>query len=238
LFYSWKKLKSGHFGSGVKIMQEIISRLSRGLSVTSLAVFGLGVIGFVAGAKAVIILPGQALPTTGVTSFAGPKVADSGLVPFTGTDIASNIVFTGLLDTQVYADAGGLDFVYQISNNANSADSILRLTASGLTGYSTDGDYIAGTGAAAPFLVNRSSDTDTVGFSFLAAAGVQPGQTSDIMVIKTDATAFMPSTVSIQDGGNANVDSFAPVAVPEPVSAAIVAFGFSALALRRHKNKA
>jgi len=217
-------------------MEKMISRISRSTSVLSLAIFGLGVFGFSAGAKAVVIMPNQALATTGVTSFGGPLEADSGPVAFTGTDTFNNVVFTGVLDTKVYSDTGGLDFVYQFSNNANSADAIQRMTASGFDGYTTDADYITGTGATGPFLVSRSTNGDVVGFDFLSSAPVGQGQTSDILVIKTDATNYIASTVSVQDGGNANVFSYAPVAVPEPVSAALVAFGFSALAMRRRRK--
>jgi hypothetical protein len=226
-------MEAGNFGSGVKKMGTIISR---GAAFTSLAVLSFGVLGFTGSAKGVLILPGQALPTTGAGSFGGTKIADTGSLPFTGLNAVNSTVFTGLLDTQVYADSGGLDFVYQFSNSANSIDSIERLTASGFSGYTTDADYIAGSGAAGPFLVSSSSNGDTIGFSFLSASDVAPGQTSDILVIKTDALAFTASTVSVSDGGVANVDSFSPTAVPEPASMAMAAFGFSALGLRRRKG--
>lgn len=219
-------------------MEKTNSRISQGASLISLAILGCGVLGFTAVARAVIILPGQAEATTGLGAFGGTKVGDTGSLPFTGINSVSGIVFTGSLDTQVYADSGGLDFVYQLSNNSNSLDSIERMASSGFSGYTTNADYIAGTGAASPFLVSSSTSGDVIGFSFLSAAAIQPGQTSDTLVIKTDATAFTTGSVSVSDGGVANVSSFSPVAVPEPASATVAAFGFSALALRRRKNKA
>jgi hypothetical protein len=220
-------------------MEKTNSRISQGACLISLAILGCGVLGFTAVARAVIILPGQAEATTGLGAFGGTKVGDTGSLPFTGINTVNGIVFTGSLDTQVYADSGGLDFVYQLSNNSNSLDSIERVASSGFSGYTTNADYIAGTGAASPFLVSSSTSGDVIGFSFLSgAAAILPGQTSDTLVIKTDAMAFTNGSVSVSDGGIANVSSFSPVAVPEPASAAIAAFGFSALALRRRQSKA
>jgi hypothetical protein len=216
-------------------METMISLPSRKAAIR-VAMFGLGVFGFSAGAEAVIILPGQAAATTGITSDAGPVIVDSGPVLFTGTNAVPSVVFTGTLDTKVIADTQGLDFVYQFSDNANSLDSILRLTASGFTGYATDADYIAGSGAAGPFLVSRSPTTgDVIGFSFLTSASVAPGQTSDILVIRTNAQAFTVGNVSVQDGGNATVASFEPVAVPEPATMGLIAIAFSGLTLRRRR---
>lgn len=218
-------------------MGKIDIRDLRRASLSSL-VIGLGVLGFTGVAQSSILLPGQALPPTGVVTLSGSVVADTGSVPFIGLNAFNVPVFTGSVDTKVISDIGGLDFVYQFSDDSGSVDSIQRLTAGGYSGYTTDADYISGTGAAAPFLVSRSTNGDVIGFSFLSSAAVGPGQHSDILFIKTDATNFAPSAVSFSDGGTGSASSFAPVTVPEPASLAVVAMGFGAMAMRRRKSRA
>jgi hypothetical protein len=187
----------------------------------------------------VIINPGQTLPTTGGTSVGGALLLDTTPVPFVGKDIHSNIVFTGSIDSKVYADTQGLDFVYQFSNDQSSPDAILHLAASSFSGYITDADYIPGTGATAPSTVSRDAAAggDTVDFNFALPNLVLPGTTSDVLVIKTNATSFALGNVSLQDGGNATLVAPAPVPVPEPAAMALLGMGICGLASRRRRNR-
>jgi PEP-CTERM motif len=219
-------------------MGKTNSRILSGAGMGSLLMLGFGVLGFTGVAQASILLPGQVLAPTGTASVSGPVLADTGAVPFIGLNAFNVAVFTGTVDTQVISDSGGLDFVYQFTNSPNSVDSIQRLTASDFTGFTTDADYIAGSGAAGPFLVTRSSIGDVIGFTFLSANPINPGQTSDILTIKTNATSFGPNPITLSDGGSGSAPSFAPVAVPEPASAAVAILGFGAMAMRRRKNRA
>jgi hypothetical protein len=90
---------------------------------------------------------------------------------------------TGTYQAVVYSDptntfgANDLDFVYQVSNDASSTDSIGRLTAISFLGYETDVGYTATgstlgngfvDGSADPELADRVSPGDSVGFSFNA----------------------------------------------------------------------
>lgn len=207
-----------------------------------LAIFvaaGLMICGFGATAKAVIIGPGQTSPTTGVTAVGGPLKLDTGAVPFVGTDFFHNVHFIGTLDTQVYADTQGLDFVYQFTNNAASADSILTFSASSFSGYITDADFLAGSGVGFPTSVGRDAadSGDTITYSFPLTSAVNPGSISVDLVIKTNASAFTAGTVSLQDGGNVSIDAPAPVAVPEPATAALASFALCALGMRRRAGR-
>jgi PEP-CTERM motif len=211
---------------------------STSLNFAGVALMALGILGLAAGAGATVILPGQSLPTTGSGGFIGVSDSSALTNPFTGTDIFSNVVFSGTMLSQVFTDSntGKLDFIYHFSNDSSSTDAIQRLSVAGFAGFSVDADYIPATGAAFPTTVNRDSSGGIVGFTFSAAAPVLPGQDTDDLVIKTDATQYTIGNASLQDGGNGNVSVYVPV--PEPASAAIAALGLSALALRRRKRSA
>jgi hypothetical protein len=166
---------------------------------------------------------------------------------------------SGTYEAAVYSDptntfgANDLDFVYQVSNDSNSTDSIGRLTAISFLGYQTDVGYTA-TGSAlgssfvdgsvAPEFVDRVSPGNTVGFSFNAPAflPVAPGQTSNVLIIETDATNFKEAgNLNIIDGGVTTVTAFEPTAspsVPEPNFLLLLCIGLLALAGFRQFAKA
>lgn len=221
-------------------METKIAEISQGgsFAAASLALMAMGILGFAAEAGATIIMPGQSAATTGTVPFVA--TSDSSVLSnnFTAKDVFNDVVFTGVITSQVFVDSstGDLDFVYQFSNSANSPDAIQRLSVAGYEGFTVNADYIPSTGSAFPTTVNLDATGDIVGFTFSASAPVSPGLTTDELFVKTDASAYTLGSASLQDGGNANVVVYVPV--PEPASAAIAALGFSALAMRRRKNKA
>jgi len=186
------------------------------------------------GARAALLLPGGSAPTTGGGTYGVAKVYDSGPVPF----VSLGSVFHGLLDSQVWKEAGGtLDFVYQFSNDPNSGDVIDRFTVSDFEGFNTNADDTpAGGGSVFPVSMDRSSLGDVVGFQFSNVSPVLPGTTSYQMVIDTNAIAFNPTggTASLIDGDVAFVA--VPTPIPEPASGAVAAIALSALALRPRKT--
>jgi hypothetical protein len=202
-----------------------------------LAVWGLGT-----SAKAVIILPGQTLNTTGeaAPAFGAPLDVEDN-VPFLADDFFGDEAFAGDLNTSVYADptTGDLDFVYQFTNTFLSGDPILHLSVSSFAGWSTDADYLTGTGTGpddVPTSVTRNPDNGGATLDFSFPSGVTPGTESAEVIVKTSApVAFFDDdgTAALQDGGNISVT--APATVPEPATAAIAAFALSALCIRRRK---
>ena len=86
-----------------------------------------------------------------------------------------------------------------------------------------------------PVTADRNSVGDVVGFSFTPpdSAKIQPGQTSDVLVISTNATDFTAGDVSVIDGGVSTVASFEPTrpstTVPEPTSLLLVTGGLIGL---------
>jgi hypothetical protein len=163
---------------------------------------------------------------------------------------------SGTYEAAVFSDptntfgAGDLDFMYQVTNNAGSTDSIGRITAINFLGFQTDVGYaIAGSdlgsgfvdGTIAPELVDRVSPGDSIGFSFSAPLTtlIAPGDTSTVLIIETDATNYKPGFANLLDGGATTVSAYGPVAplttTPEPRALSVIALGLFGMIVVRRK---
>jgi len=203
-------------------------------------------------ARASVLAPGGTvdplLSTTvaGDPSLAGTVVA-SVTSPFSGLDVNNVVRFTGILQSHVVQEVGGtLSFYYQVSNDQNSLDAIGQLTNSNFAGWVTDVNYrldamagIAGgsinPGTQQGSYATRSGDGSLVRFHFVpfpvGAGELAQGTTSLWHVIRTNATAFTLGNTAIINGGNVNVQTFAPI--PEPATLGLVALGALTLLRRR-----
>jgi len=148
-------------------------------------------------------------------------------------------ILQGTLNSWVYQDtpsSSTLDFVYQLINTG-SGDSFKELTLSRFSTFMTNVGYKQ-TAATDPTAVDRNG-TNVIDWFFANASGIAPGQSSDLLVIQTDATNYHIGTGSIIDGGTAVAQVQVPFAgngVPEPgsVSLIIVAAGLALGRRRRH----
>jgi len=143
--------------------------------------------------------------------------------------------FLAIITTAVYVNSGGtLDFYYQIQNDPSSTKAITQLNASdfqgalGDMGDRTDGSTIGGgggfvDGTQAPVDVTRGSLGDPVTWDFTgsnAANLLPPGDTSTVLEVKTNATAFTAGTFTTWGGGaDVGGSGFEPVVTPMSSSA-------------------
>lgn len=151
------------------------------------------------------------------------------------TDTVSPGTFTATTRAAVYdRGAGLLDFYYQVTNGAGSAHSLGRLTMASFgtmaTGIFFRTDSLGGfvSGGVSPVQANRDSTGSSLGFDFLtcmapACAGlpdgkILPGETSYILVVRTNATAFGPGLIGVINGSAGTGSAYQPMDSSDPVS--------------------
>jgi len=146
------------------------------------------------------------------------------LLADTGSKSWGDASFGGKAEEWVYLDTvtGKLDFVYQVSLTATSAGQVVEgVKGFNFTGFATDVGYIDPGSGVIPASVHRSPGGDTVTFNF---GGITVGNTSRLLVIKTDATAFTGGNIGVVDGTQSNVPGFAPGPAPNTLVLAGAAF--------------
>jgi hypothetical protein len=163
----------------------------------------------------------------------------------------SATTFTGALTSQVFQNdptnpfgLGALTFSFQIADTSVFPvvpGEIDRFTDISFAGFQTDVQYVPGTGNVDPAYFDRSVGVgDTVGVAFAPAplgfGALLPGQTTDVLIVYTNAQSFAETTAALLDGGRSEVRSFAPTPVPEPtalVLSCLATLGMAALIGRR-----
>ncbi len=152
----------------------------------------------------------------------------------------SSPTYSGSLTSTVLASdptnpfgSNDLTFTYLLQNVAGSPGEIDRLTIASFANFLTDAGQVPAAGNVAPAFIDRSGNGATVGFSFVQAplgfGTLQPGQTSDLLVVYTNAQNLAASTANVIDGSVEQVPTFAPVAgvpgTPEPGSIVLAVLG-------------
>ena len=161
-------------------------------------------------------------------------------VSFSGVDAGNNVLFSGTLTSSVWSGDtsnpyGGLTFTYLLTSSPTSIHTIDRFTLNSFAGLLTDVGY-NGAGVVPIRAIRPSSDL--IAFVFenaMVQPTLTPGSSSATLVIQTSSLYWAIGNGSVIDGATANVSAFAPLAVPEPATAAVLGLGLTALLFRRKR---
>lgn len=190
------------------------------------------------GASASLILPGgsTSAASTPFDPSLGTLHISTGAQNFTATFPA---LFSGTFTQEVRQEGltanplGGLTFTYEVSNDLASQTSIKRLIGGSFGSFATDVSTFGPGESALTF--DRDASGIVVGANFTVPSNsLDPGESSAVLVIRTDAPAFTNGFISIIDGGSAGANGYAPV--PEPGVAALVGIATFALLARRWRG--
>jgi len=199
-------------------------------------------------ASAAILLPGGTVVATPFSGSPGTLLA-SVTSPF--VSVLGPADFSGTATEAVYLDSvtGNLDFLYQWTNSSTSGFPIEASTDANYAGFTTDiysqlggpafGPFSA-SGTVAATSIARSLNGANVSFLFPVPNAVQPGETTAIRMIKTNATSFGPGTFSVINQGTATLTNFfGPTGnTPEPGTVTLLAGALGVIALRLRRRRA
>jgi hypothetical protein len=203
---------------------------------TNLSIITLALAGLISNAQATTLgvdVTGVNVDTVG--SFFGGTLLDS------ASTSLSNLGWNGTAQTAVYrSDTGGLDFYYQYTNSASSANGIHRFTGFDFRSLGDADVHVFQTATGFGTFSNGTvtsnfadrSHGGVIGFDFTPVGNgdIAPGTTSYIQIIRTSATLYQPGNFVITNGVSENAAGFA-TAVPEASTTSMVLSGLGLIGL-------
>ncbi|HEX5220182.1 MAG TPA: PEP-CTERM sorting domain-containing protein [Verrucomicrobiae bacterium] len=190
-------------------------------------------------ANAALLSPGSSISLTAEPGPIGGSVIGSSTVFFVAPTFSGTLVSKVISGDTSNPFAGGLTFTYELSNESFSPDPIDRFTLSSYLGFSVDASYPSGSlvGSIVPTSVTRNGSGNQISFNYTGPfeGTLIPGSASVLLVLQTSATSFQDSFAAIINSSSVNVATFAPLAVPEPATGALLILGALSLIVRRKK---
>jgi hypothetical protein len=162
-------------------------------------------------------------------------------IPFTAAGAFSGSLKTTVLSGDTSNPYGGLTFIYELTNDGTAGpNSIGRMSLDGFAPFLIDASYQIPAAGIAPASIDRNPSGDVVGFNFVPLASdpatgfLAPGDSSAVLVLQTDATAYARGTFgSLIDGGVATVDTIVPVPEPSTMVLVLASLAGAAVIARR-----
>ncbi len=168
-------------------------------------------------------------PVDIVGSFFGGTLLDS------ATTAISNASYNGTARSAVYSTASGLDFYYQFTSEESSQNGIHRFAAFDFSSLGASSVDVFQTATSFGIFTTGTTTSDNadrslagvIGFNFIPVflGDIQPGTTSYIQIIRTNATNYQPGNFVISNGIGSNADGFSTSAVPEASTSLMVLSG-------------
>ena len=190
-------------------------------------------------ANAAVLNPGSSISLTAEPGPTGGSIIGSSTVPFVAPTFSGTLVSRVITNDASNPFVNGLTFTYELSNNPFSPDPIDRFTLSSYLGFSVDASYPSGSllSSIIPTSVTRNGSGNQISFNFTGPfeGTLVPGSSSVLLVLQTSATSFQNSFAAIINSSSVNVATFAPLAVPEPATGALLILGALAMIARRKK---
>jgi hypothetical protein len=189
-------------------------------------------------ASATVLTGGSSSTVISSISVTGSVIGDTGIQSWTTGTMSGTYRVLVYADTSNSFCSGCVTFVFAVGNGASSNDAIGHVSDSSFTGFQTNVGVASnltacGSSDVNPNQLNRNN-FGVVTFDF-TGGGVGPGSCTSALVIETDGTSFVGGNLSIQDGLNTTVASFAP-AVPEPASLTLLVSGLALFGIRRFRK--
>lgn len=183
--------------------------------------------------------PGSSGVTPNPADLTGTTLIDTRMLTLVGTNALGQNRWTADLTATVRRQdvTGFLWFTYELSNRNTSLDALHRITTTDFAGFDLSFDSSNTLFVRA----DRNSSGSTVGFVDFGqlGQGLDPGFSSPMLVLRTNATDYQDGSTNVINGAIASGVTFAPLAlVPEPGSFVMAALGVPlAVAFLRRRKK-
>lgn len=160
----------------------------------------------------------------------------------------SNSSYNGTARAAVYDTGAGIDFYYQFANDASSKNGVERFTGYDFSALNTSAVSVFQTASAFGIFTTGTEQSDyadrtglgVIGISFVpnGFSKVNPGTTSFIQIIRTDARQYTAGNFGLLNGYGDNAVGFAPAAaVPEPETYALMLAGLGVVGFMSARRK-